>query len=49
MLVRGKYTCGNFNLQPSPKFTSSQEQQSRHQTIVDHARGSLMTDARREQ
>src|SRR5688500_19242183 len=42
MLVRGEDTCGNFNLQPPPKFASSQEQQSLHQTIIDHARGSLM-------
>jgi non-haem Fe2+, alpha-ketoglutarate-dependent halogenase len=47
MLVRGKDTCGNFNLQRPPKFMSSDEQQSAHRTIVEHARGSLMTDARR--
>jgi non-haem Fe2+, alpha-ketoglutarate-dependent halogenase len=46
MLVRGTDACGNFNLQPPPTSTSFQEQQRRHQTIVDHARASLMTDAK---
>jgi non-heme Fe2+,alpha-ketoglutarate-dependent halogenase len=46
LLVRGKDTCGNFSLQPPPKFTSSHEQQCVHQKIVEHARGSLMTDAK---
>jgi ectoine hydroxylase-related dioxygenase (phytanoyl-CoA dioxygenase family) len=46
MLVRGKDMHGNFNLQPPPKFISSAEQERAHQAIVDHARGSLMTDAR---
>ena len=48
MLVRGEDTCGNFDLQPPPKIASSQQQQSLHQTIVEHARGSLMTDAKRK-
>ena len=47
MLVRGEDTYGNFDLQPTPKIASSQ-QQSLHQTIVEHARGSLMTDAKRK-
>jgi chlorinating enzyme len=46
MLVRGKDTSGNFNLQPPPTFTNPEDQQRHHQTIVDHARGSLMTDAK---
>src|SRR5262249_53294543 len=46
MLVRGKDACGNFNLQPPPKSASSDEQRQIHETIVDHARGSLMTDAK---
>lgn len=46
MLVRGEDTCGNFDLQPPPKFTSSHEQQMLHEKIVEHARGSLMTDAK---
>jgi ectoine hydroxylase-related dioxygenase (phytanoyl-CoA dioxygenase family) len=45
MLVRGEDTCGNFDLQPPPTIDSSR-QQSLHQTIVAHARGSLMTDAK---
>src|SRR5262245_54576921 len=49
MLVRGEDTCGNFNLQPSPTFTSPQQQDSHHRMIVEHARGSLMTDAKRKQ
>ncbi len=49
MLVRGKDTCGNFNLQPPPKFTSLEEQRQIHEMIVDHARGSLMTDAKPKQ
>jgi hypothetical protein len=49
MLVRGEDTCGNFDLQPPPKIASSQQQQSLHQMIVEHARGSLMTDAIRKQ
>jgi non-heme Fe2+,alpha-ketoglutarate-dependent halogenase len=49
MLVRGADTCGNFDLQPPPTFASSHEQQSRHQKIVEHARGSLMTDAKGKQ
>jgi hypothetical protein len=47
MLVRGKDTCGNFNLQPPPQFTCLDEQQRVHQSIIDHARGSLMTDAKK--
>ena len=46
MLVRGEDRCGNFDLQPPPTFTSSQQQESHHRMIVDHARGSLMTDAK---
>jgi ectoine hydroxylase-related dioxygenase (phytanoyl-CoA dioxygenase family) len=46
MLVRGEDRYGNFNLQPPPTFTSPDEQLSHHQAIVDHARGSLMTDAK---
>jgi non-haem Fe2+, alpha-ketoglutarate-dependent halogenase len=46
MLVRGEDTSGNFDLQPPPTIASSQQQQRRHQTIVEHARGSLMTDAK---
>ena len=46
MLVRGEDICGNFDLQPPPTFASSQ-QQSLHHAIVEHARGSLMTDAKR--
>ena len=49
MLVRGEDTCGNFNLQPPPKTTSSERQQALHQAIVDHARNSLMTDAKGKQ
>ncbi len=49
MLVRGEDTCGNFDLQPPPRIASSQQQQCLHQTIVEHARGSLMTDAKRTQ
>jgi non-heme Fe2+,alpha-ketoglutarate-dependent halogenase len=48
MLVRGEDTCGNFDLQPPPTFASSNELQSHHPSIVDHARGSLMTDAKRK-
>jgi non-haem Fe2+, alpha-ketoglutarate-dependent halogenase len=47
ILVRGEDMCGNFDLQPPPTFASSYEQQSLHQKIVEHARGSLMTDAKR--
>jgi non-heme Fe2+,alpha-ketoglutarate-dependent halogenase len=46
MLVRGEDTCGNFELQPPPNIGSSHEQQMTHQKIVEHARGSLMTDAK---
>jgi ectoine hydroxylase-related dioxygenase (phytanoyl-CoA dioxygenase family) len=46
MLVRGEDTCGNFNLQPPPTFANSQEQEQHHRMIVEHARGSLMTDAK---
>jgi Phytanoyl-CoA dioxygenase (PhyH) len=49
MLVRGEDRYGNFDLQPPPKFTSPGEQLSVHQAIVDHARNSLMTDAKREE
>jgi non-heme Fe2+,alpha-ketoglutarate-dependent halogenase len=49
MLVRGVDTCGNFDLQPPPKFIDSQQLQTLHQTIVEHARGSLMTGAKRQQ
>jgi non-haem Fe2+, alpha-ketoglutarate-dependent halogenase len=48
MLVRGEDTCGNFDLQPPPKMANPKQQQSLHQTIVEHARGSLMTDAKRK-
>jgi ectoine hydroxylase-related dioxygenase (phytanoyl-CoA dioxygenase family) len=49
MLVRGEDTYGNFDLQPPPKIANSQQQQSLHQKIIEHARGSLMTDAKRMQ
>jgi non-haem Fe2+, alpha-ketoglutarate-dependent halogenase len=48
MLVRGEDTCGNFDLQAPPKMTNPKQQQSLHQMIVEHARGSLMTDAKRK-
>jgi non-heme Fe2+,alpha-ketoglutarate-dependent halogenase len=48
MLVRGADTCGNFDLQPPPTKIADSQQQSLHQTIVEHARGSLMTDAKRK-
>jgi hypothetical protein len=48
MLVRGEDTCGNFDLQPPPNFTRFEQQQSIHQMIVEHTRGSLMTDAKRK-
>jgi hypothetical protein len=48
MLVRGEDTCGNFALQRLPTNISPDEQQSLHQMIVEHARGSLMADARRK-
>ena len=49
MLVRGEDTCGNFNLQSPPNITNSERQQAIHQAIVDHARNSLMTDAKGKQ
>jgi non-haem Fe2+, alpha-ketoglutarate-dependent halogenase len=48
MLARGEDKFGNFDLQPPPINANSHELQSRHQEIVDHARGSLMSDAKRK-
>jgi ectoine hydroxylase-related dioxygenase (phytanoyl-CoA dioxygenase family) len=48
MLVRGRDTFGNFDLQPPPDKCAESQSQERHRQIVDHLRGSLMTDAQRK-
>jgi len=48
MLVRGQDTFGNFDLQPPPGKSAESQGQERHRQIIDHARGSLMTDAQRK-